>query len=79
MKYDLFNCNGIEKAAFFLYEHDELSPKEIIRLFLGQFGEAVDPEELTTDLIVFNVMPENSNEVFKHRYAEFLARFNASR
>jgi hypothetical protein len=63
MKYDLFNHNGIEKAAFFMDEHDGLSPKEIIRLFSEQFGEAVDPEELVMGLtIFFNVMPENFNE-----------------
>jgi hypothetical protein len=71
--YDLFNHAGIEKAAFFLSEHEELTPKEIIRLFAEQFGEAVDPEELITGLtIFFNVMPENLDEVFNRRYPEFL-------
>jgi hypothetical protein len=27
-EYDLFNHAGIEKAAFFLYEHDRLTPKK---------------------------------------------------
>jgi hypothetical protein len=80
MKCDFFDHNGIEKAAFFLYEHDGLAPKEIIRAFSEQFGDAVDPEELITGLTVFfNVMSENSDEAFNRRYAEFIARLNASR
>jgi hypothetical protein len=78
MEYDLFNYDGIEKAAFFLEEHDGLAPKEIIRLFSEQFGEAVDPEELIMGLtVLFNIMSGNSNEAFNRRCAEFLARLNA--
>ncbi|MDR1176630.1 MAG: hypothetical protein LBK83_14295 [Treponema sp.] len=78
--YDFFNPDGIEKAAFFRFEHEDLTPKEIIHLFAEQFGEAVDPEELITGLTVFfNVMPENFDEVFNRRCAEFIAGLNAFR
>jgi hypothetical protein len=80
MKYDLFNYAGIEKAAFFRFEHEELAPKDIICLFSEQFGEALDPEEFIMGLaVLFNVMTENCNEVFNSRCAEFIARLNASR
>jgi hypothetical protein len=79
-EYDLFNYNGMEKAAFFLSEHEGLAPKEIIRSFSEQFGEAVDSEELITGLTVFfNVMTKNFNEVFNRRCAEFITRLNALR
>jgi hypothetical protein len=78
--YDLFNYDGIEKAAFFMAEHDGLTAKEIISAFTEQFGEAVDPRELVMGLtVLFNIMPQDFNEVFNGRCAEFLARLCAFR
>jgi hypothetical protein len=78
MEYDLFNHAGIEKAAFFRSEHGELTPKEIIRLFSDQFGEALDPEEFIMGLaVLFNVMAGNCNGAFNRRCAEFITRLNA--
>jgi hypothetical protein len=80
MKYDLFNYAGIEKAVFFRSEHEELTPKEIIRLFSEQFGEALDPEEFLMGLtVLFNVMTENCNEVFNRRCTEFITRLNLNK
>jgi hypothetical protein len=79
MEYDLFKYEGIEKAVFFLYEHEGLGPKAILRLFSEQFGEAVDPGELVLGLsVLFNIMPQDGNEVFNRRCAEFFTRLNAS-
>jgi hypothetical protein len=80
MEYDMFDHTGIEKAVFFMEEHEDSPPKEILRLFSEQFGEAVDPKEFVMALtVLFNIIPQDFDEVFNRRYAESFARFNASR
>lgn len=75
--HDLFNHTGIEKAAFFLYKHEGLATKEIIASFAEQFGEAVDYRELIMGLtVLFNIMPQDFDEVFNRRCAEFITGIN---
>jgi predicted component of type VI protein secretion system len=80
MDSNYFAHEGIEKAVFFMYEHDSLPPAEILRSFTEQFGAAVDRRELVMGLtVLFNILGQNVNEVFNSRCAEFLARLNALR
>ncbi|MDR0722744.1 MAG: hypothetical protein LBF75_08170, partial [Treponema sp.] len=77
---NLFHHAGIEKAAFFLHEHDTLTPKEILYAFTEQFGAALDPQELVMSLsVLFNSMPQDFDEVFNGRCTVFMARLNALR
>jgi hypothetical protein len=58
MNINHFSHEGLEKAAFFLTDHDSLTPKEILLTFADQFGESLDPGELIMGLtVLFNIIP----------------------
>ena len=78
MDIDCFSPEGIEKAAFFMDTHDSLSPKEMLRAFAEQFGAALDPGEFVMALtVLFNILPQDFDQVFNSDCAEFIARINA--
>ena len=78
MAINYFSPEGVEKAAFFMDTRDTLSPKEILQAFAEQFGAALDPQELIMGLtVLFNILPQDFDQVFNSGCAEFLARLNA--
>ena len=78
MDINYFSPEGIEKAVFFLDEHDRLGPKEMLQAFAEQFGAGLDPEEFVMALtVLFNILPQDFDQVFNSGCAEFLARLNA--